>query len=328
MAQKGGTTKAPFVMKAFKNLNSMDAAKVEETWLILENAIDQIFKQNQSLLSFEELYRSAYNLVLNKKWDMLYTKVCNTIQSYLRGTVTPKIVESPSELLLRVISEAWTKHKVDQNMIKDVLMYMDKNPQAGAKKTPIYNAGLILFRESVLFHGDIRDRMRGILLSRIQSERNGLLIDRDETKTILRMLQELGVDGASVYDDEFEKFFLESSRAFYRQESSEFLAQNSVPDFLTKAEFRLSEESARIRNYLLSTTEPKLKSLMEYEYISTHARALVEMEHSGCVCLMKEDKFNDLRRMYALFSRLPFFAGPHPRMYGDLCQEMWDRNCD
>ena len=40
--------------------------------LRLQGAIHEIHKQNASGLSFEELYRNAYNMVLHKYGEMLY----------------------------------------------------------------------------------------------------------------------------------------------------------------------------------------------------------------------------------------------------------------
>jgi len=74
---------------------------------------------------------------------------------------------------------------------------------------------------------------------------------------------------------------------------------------MIKAESRIAEEHARYRNYLNSTTEPKLRQLMDTEYISNHAKAMIETEGSGCVCMMRDAKFDDLRRMYNLLSRVP-----------------------
>lgn len=74
---------------------------------------------------------------------------------------------------------------------------------------------------------------------------------------------------------------------------------------MRKAEKRLAEESHRVTLYLSPGTEPKLKHLSETELITLHARTLVEMDGSGSICLMRDDKIDDLKRMYSLFSRVP-----------------------
>ena len=53
----------------------MDEAESKRTWAALKKAIHQIHDHNASVLSFEELYRNAYNLVLHKYGDLLYCGV-------------------------------------------------------------------------------------------------------------------------------------------------------------------------------------------------------------------------------------------------------------
>ena len=43
-------------------------------------AIDEIYNKNASVLSFEELYRNAYNLVLHKHGDLLYEGVQKCVE--------------------------------------------------------------------------------------------------------------------------------------------------------------------------------------------------------------------------------------------------------
>ena len=80
-------------------------------------------------------------------------------------------------------------------------------------------------------------------------------------------------------------------------------------EYMKKAETRLQEEHARSSMYLHSSTEPKLSSIVETELIKNHAEALIKMENSGAVSMFKDDKVDDLRRMYKLFSRVPSTLG-------------------
>ena len=113
-----------------------------------------------------------------------------------------------------------------------------------------------------------------------------------------------------IYEEDFETAFLDTTRNFYHGESMDFIANNTCPDFLTKvcrpklqqarcslspailvqAEARLSEESSRVKHYLHPLTEIKLKNIVETELIYNHAKALVEMENSGCVAMLHDDK--------------------------------------
>ena len=145
--------------------------------------------------------------------------------------------------------------------------------------------------------------MNETLLLNIKKEREGYLIDRNLMKGILGMLLELAIDNVHVYDEEFERPFLKETQNFYRIESQQYLAQNTCPQYLIKAEARLKEEANRVSHYLSPLTESKLLRYVEIELITNHVRTLVDMDSSGCVCLMRDDKLDDLRRMYDLFKR-------------------------
>ena len=77
-------------------------------------------------MSYEELYRTAYNLVLHKHGEMLYDNVRKTTVEMLQP-ITQKLVNIPDEDLVREINEIWELEKYVIIMIKDILLYMDKN---------------------------------------------------------------------------------------------------------------------------------------------------------------------------------------------------------
>ena len=125
-----------------------DAVNFDEAWDVLRSSLQEIHSKNASQLSFEELYRHAYKLVLKKKGDLLYEKVKGFEETWLAENVQPRIVSTldmslliPSagggltvatvnekraegEKLLRSLKEAWVDHNLCMNMITDVLMYM------------------------------------------------------------------------------------------------------------------------------------------------------------------------------------------------------------
>ncbi|KAG6962466.1 hypothetical protein JG688_00008570 [Phytophthora aleatoria] len=122
------------------------------------------------------------------------------------------------------------------------------------------------------------------------------------------MLVDLGVHSNTVYENDFEKFFLDTTLDFYRVEAQSMLDVATCPEYLEKAEQRLNEEGARVLHYLNPSTEHKLKTIVETQLIKNQAKALVDMERSGCVALFRDgtlSKTQALRRMYSLFRRVP-----------------------
>lgn len=130
-----------------KGLNGHDV-DFDTTWKVLETAFTQIHTKNASILSFEELYRNAYKLVLKKKGENLYNKVAEFESGWLSNEVRTHIVRQLSQALLtltdgvgssmassaerkaagegflRALKQAWEDHQVCMGMLTDVLMYM------------------------------------------------------------------------------------------------------------------------------------------------------------------------------------------------------------
>ena len=65
----------------------MDERYVENIWSLLKNAIQEIQKKNNSGLSFEELYRNAYTMVLHKHGERLYTGLKEVVTNHLESKV-------------------------------------------------------------------------------------------------------------------------------------------------------------------------------------------------------------------------------------------------
>lgn len=61
-----------------------------------------------------------------------------------------------------------------------------------------------------------------------------------------------------MYKEYFQEPFLEATRTYYKAESQAFVANNSVSDYMRKAESRLDEELGRIQLYLNSSTEKEV----------------------------------------------------------------------
>ena len=118
-------------------------------WEVLKSSLTEIHSKRASQLSFEELYRNAYKLVLKKRGETLYERVKDFEQEWLtdeirpeiEATLTPSLValtlgsggqtistanekRSDGEKLLRALKSAWEDHNLCMNMTTDVLMYM------------------------------------------------------------------------------------------------------------------------------------------------------------------------------------------------------------
>lgn len=101
-----------------------------QTWEALANAIDEIYNRNASQLSFEELYRNAYNLVLHKHGTLLYEGVSEKISSHLLETVA-RLAEVPDSSLLEEVASTWSEHQVCRlcifNCVHDLFRFYESH---------------------------------------------------------------------------------------------------------------------------------------------------------------------------------------------------------
>lgn len=95
-------------------------------------------------------------------------------------------------------------------------MYMDRTFIPSTHKTPVHELGLNLWRDNIIHSSKIQPRLQDTLLELVQRERTGEVINRGLMRNIIKMLMDLG---SSVYQEDFEKPFLEVSSDFYRGES-------------------------------------------------------------------------------------------------------------
>ena len=129
---------------------NMDEKIVENIWHLLKEAIVEIQRKNNSGLSFEELYRNSYTMVLHKHGERLYSGLKEVVTQHLETRVRNEVVVSLNNNFLQTLNSAWSDHQTSMVMIRDILMYMDRVYVQQNNCENVYNLGLILFRDKVV----------------------------------------------------------------------------------------------------------------------------------------------------------------------------------
>lgn len=169
----------------------------------------------------------------------------------------------------------------------------------------VYTLHLVQWREE--FFTNVHDHVMKAVLKMVEKQRQGEVIEHAQIKSIINSFVALGLDEADstkstldIYRFYFEKPFLDATGVFYQLESATFVAENSVIEYMKKAETRLEEEQNRVDLYLhKDIMVPLMKTCLE-ALVTTHS-VLLRDEFQK---LLDSDRQADLARMYKLLARI------------------------
>ena len=99
----------------------------------------------------------------------------------------------------------------------------------------IWDAGLLLFIEHIL-RSPIQEHIISAILTQIQVERDGYVINRSAVKGCVDVLLQLFDEraDASVYKRDLEPVILKESEAFYQREGEHLLEACDAPEYLRR----------------------------------------------------------------------------------------------
>lgn len=318
----------------------MEGSDFDQCWDMLKTALCDIHNKNCSGLSFEELYRAAYKIVLKKKGSVLYDHVKEFEQNWFADNVIPKIerlvtrnlvgiefgkssggsinqTRQAGESFLKGIRDAWDDHNTSMNMIADILMYLDRGyTQADASRSPIFSATIALFRDNILKSALSSNTERtvghllvAVILHQIDMEREGDVIDRALLRSCTRMfnclyMAEVEAEGQRLYLTWFEPQLLKASEDFYTEECRSLLREADAGAWLRRSQQRLDEEADRCKTTVELESLPKMQMVIEEALIKEHLGEFLNLEGSGVKWMLDNDKVEDLSILYRLISRI------------------------
>ncbi|KAM3357884.1 cullin-1 [Capsicum galapagoense] len=302
----------------------------------LKNILEGLPEPQFSSEDYMMLYTTIYNMCTQKPphdySQQLYDKYREAFEEYITTTVLPSLREKHDEFMLRELVKSWSNHKVMVRWLSRFFHYLDRYFIARRSLPGLNEVGLTCFRD--LVYQELNGKVRDAVISLIDQEREGEQIDRALLKNVLDIFVEIGMGSMDYYENDFEAAMLKDTAAYYSRKASNWILEDSCPDYMLKAEECLKREKDRVSHYLHLSSETKLLELLlfryfffldlayqlqiscnftsltflqkvQHELLSVYATQLLEKEHSGCHALLRDDKVEDLSRMYRLFSKIP-----------------------
>ncbi|TPX08445.1 uncharacterized protein E0L32_010062 [Thyridium curvatum] len=313
-------------------MNLQDGMNMENVRFPSSLFIPVVMHANQRVIQYMGVYTAVHNFCTSQKavgftapttagvqahrgahllGEDLYKKLTAYLDEHLKDLLQKAELHSGEALLAFYIRE-WDRYTVAAKFIHHLFRYLNRHwvkreMDEGKKNVyDVYTLHLVQWR-NVLFDA-ISTKVMDAVLKLVEKQRNGETIEYLQIKQILDSMVSLGLDEhdpskttLDTYRWHFERPFLAATREYYQAESRAFVAENSVVEYMKKAEMRLAEEEERVQMYLHPDIAIGLKRCCNQVLIADHS-ALLRDEFQ---VLLDNDREEDMARMYNLLQRIP-----------------------
>ncbi|KAF8544914.1 Cullin [Trichophaea hybrida] len=322
-------------------MNTPNREDLNATWAYLEKGVEKIMRDLNSgmdMTTYMGVYTAVHNFCTSQRavsasptlqqaagvhrgglstsnTHLLGEDLYNNLIGYLTRHLSGLKEESQGhadEALLGFYIKEWDRYTTAAKYINHLFRYLNRHwvkREMDEGKKNIYDVyTLHLVRWKMDLFDDVQKHVMDGVLKLVEKQRNGETIETAMVKSIVDSFVSLGLDEndstkstLDVYREFFELPFLKATTAYYQIESKQFVAENSVVEYMKKAETRLGEEQNRVQMYLHPDISGPLMKTCERVLIQEHAPLLREEFQ----VLLDSDRQSDLQRMYNLLSRIP-----------------------
>ncbi|CAI0466804.1 unnamed protein product [Linum tenue] len=235
--------------------------ELEQGWEIvlrgfnkLKNIVEGLPEPQFTSEDYMKLYTTVYTMCTQKPphdySQQLYDRYRESIEDYITSTVLPSLREKHDEFLLRELVKRWANHKVMVRWLSRFFHFLDRKfcPQ---RSLPLLNeVGFNCFRNLIAYLTSNIFLLNFFMMLtwyffhiQIDQEREGEQIDRALLKNILDIFVEIGMGQMDYYENDFEDAMLKDTAAYYSRKASNWILEDSCPDYMLKVSQRTLKTS-------------------------------------------------------------------------------------
>ncbi|CAN3376235.1 hypothetical protein DIURU_003749 [Diutina rugosa] len=255
-------------------LTEGSAADFDASWQVLAEAFASIQRKRISHLSYEQLHRRAYLMVIQKQGAKLYDNVSQLIQAHLSSRRDEIIaMTAADDTFVQAVLQEWDEHLQAMRYISDILMYLNRNYVKDHKRLMVYDLGISLFGTHFVAAGnhEVGQRVIGVILDEITKSRQGQVITSTALISRTVALMEMLVDHNNgdivfgednFYTAQFEPQFLARSETFLYELAAQWASTGDGTVYVEQISSFIRDEQLRVASYLPQRTADKLAELI------------------------------------------------------------------
>jgi cullin 1 len=185
--------------------------------------------------------------------------------------------------------------------MKKFFLYLDRYHVNHNSLPNLTDSGLKAFKTEVF--DAISPAVTSAMLLLIENERNGESVDHSLLLKCVEVYKAMDKE-LQAYEKAFEESFKNESKIYYLKKAQEWIGTDSTPQYLIKTEAAINAEVTRVGAYLIPSTEPKIKRIVIDTLLKEQETTLLEREGSGMRALLRDDRRDDLARVYRMFKEV------------------------
>ena len=299
-----GDTNSMFLSRvggSFKSSSAVDPVDVDRSLEKVQISLRRILGGDVRNLSFEEVYTAAYNLVIQRHGNKLLELTTGNLRAHIKRCVSCLKNEIGEREFSVLVAAEWMGFVESMRMIRDVLMYMDRNYLQQYNRPALADIGYKLFQEEILMVDEISSRiLRGLMTELTEYRRtrgdSSLLASLISIFTTTSGAQ----DCSDLVGDALLPELIRTTIHFYNDQGDEFIRKTH--DILEYSKWALEAYNCEKRIFSSQPVvfENQVIQALDTCLIDRHCEALLNEQFGR---LLNKNSIDSLRLVYQVFSR-------------------------